>query len=78
LPSIGFQEIIIILVLLLAIFFFARLKRQSTPPKQTNEAAVVTGDNAPKGSPKRWITLGLVLLLLGLLGYYFFFVYPQP
>ncbi len=76
--SIGISEIVIILVVLLAIIFIARLKRQPRPTKKTDDPSVVTGDAAPAGSVRRWITTGLILLALGLLGYYFFFVYPQP
>lgn len=76
--SIGISEIIIILVVVLAIFLFARLKRQTRPPKKTDQTSVVTGEEASSGSPRNWIVNGLVLLTLGLLAYYFFFVYPQP
>jgi len=78
LRSIGISEIIIILVVVLAIFLFARLRRQPRPQKKTDQTSVVTGEETSSGSPRNWITTGLVLLALGLLAYYFFFVYPQP
>ena len=75
--SIGVSEIIIILVVVLVVIIFARLKRRPRPSPRADHSHPAGGDEAPSGSARRWmITLALVVLV-GLLGYYYFFVYSQ-
>jgi hypothetical protein len=78
LPNIGISEIIIILVVVLAVVFFAKLRQRPRPSQKTDRSDPPAGEAPASGSVRRWVITVALLVLAGLLGYYFIFVSPQP